>query len=147
MTVAVRLAVFDRSLEKTNRIIGEIMEGLGTASPEEAYMALRATLHALRDRLVVDEAAQLAAQLPLVVKGIFYDGWDPSATPHPTRRAVDLLEEVAGRFYWHPRDAESMVRTVLAVVTQHVSEGEMRQVKSALPKDMRTLFPEETEVS
>ena len=136
-----RLAVFDRSLEKTGVILDEIKEGLGTASAEEAYMALRATLHALRDRLTVNEAVQLGAQLPLVLKGVYYDGWQPAKTPHATRRAEEFLAEVAAQFHWHPRDAESMVRTTLAVVARHVSEGEMLQVKRSLPKDIQTLLP------
>jgi uncharacterized protein (DUF2267 family) len=141
MVNVTRLAVFDRSLEKTGVILDEIREGLGTASAEEAYMALRATLHALRDRLSVNEAVQLGAQLPLVLKGVYYDGWQPAKTPHATRRAEEFLGEVAAHFRWHPRDAESMVRTALAVVARHVSEGEMLQVKHSLPKDIQTLLP------
>ena len=138
---AARLPVFDRSLEKTGVILDEIMQGLDTASVDEAYMALRATLHALRDRLTVNEAVQLGAQLPLVLKGVYYDGWKPAKTPHPTRRAEEFLGEVAAQFHWHPRDADSMVRTALAVIARHVSEGELLQVKRSLPKDIQTLLP------
>jgi uncharacterized protein (DUF2267 family) len=136
-----RLAVFDRSLEKASVILDEIREALGTASVDEAYLALRATLHALRDRLAVNEAVQLAAQLPLVLKGVYYDGWQPAKTPHATHRAEEFLAEVAAPFRWHPRDAESMVRSTLAVIARHVSEGEMLQVKRSLPKDIQTLLP------
>jgi uncharacterized protein (DUF2267 family) len=122
-------------------MLGEIMEGLGTGSTDEAYMALRATLHALRDRLVVTEAVQLGAQLPLVLRGVYYDGWQPEKTPHPIRRAEEFLAEVAAQFQWHPRDAESMVRTTLAVIARHVSGGEMLQVKRSLPKEIQTLLP------
>jgi uncharacterized protein (DUF2267 family) len=89
----------------------------------------------------VNEAVQLGAQLPLVLKGVYYDGWQPAKTPHASRRAEEFLGEVAARFQWHPRDAESMVRTALAVIARHVSEGEMLQVKRSLPKDIQTLLP------
>ena len=135
------LAVFDRSLDKTGIMLEEIMAGLDTASAQEAYMALRATLHALRDRLTVNEAAQLGAQLPLVLRGVYYEGWQPAKTPHPTRHAEDFLAEVAARYYWHPRDADAMVRTALAVIARHVSPGEWLQVKRSLPKDIQTLLP------
>jgi uncharacterized protein (DUF2267 family) len=44
--------VFDRNLHKTHT-----WEALGTEDRHRAYMALRAVLHALRDRLTVEEVA------------------------------------------------------------------------------------------
>lgn len=73
------LRVFDRTLQKTNLWLGDVMAELDTEDRHQAYSALRATLHALRDRLTVDEAAQLAAQLPLLVRGIYYENWRPAA--------------------------------------------------------------------
>ena len=59
------LAVFDTTLQKTNAWLKEVMDELGSSDRHQAYLALRAVLHALRDRLTVEEVAQLGAQLPM----------------------------------------------------------------------------------
>src|SRR5512145_259188 len=94
MTSAAHVEVIDRSVEKANIWLKELAAELGD-DRTAAYRALRAVLHALRDRLTVDEAAQLAAQLPLLVSGIYYDGWDPSRTPAKYAHARELLDRVA----------------------------------------------------
>src|SRR5919204_6184474 len=77
---ATGLDVFDKTLQTTNIWLNEIMDDLGP-DRKIAYRALRAVLHALRDRLTVDEAAQLGAQLPLMIRGLFFDMWHPAGKP------------------------------------------------------------------
>lgn len=64
------LAVFDETLQLSNTWLNELMEGLSWADEQRAYRTLRATLHALRDRLMAHEAVLLGAQLPMLVRGI-----------------------------------------------------------------------------
>ena len=78
MTSTAHLEILDRSVEKANLWITEVAAGLETGDRHEAYRVLRAFLHVLRDRLPVLEAAQLAAQLPLLIRGVFYEGWQPA---------------------------------------------------------------------
>ena len=96
------LAVFDTTVQETNLWLKGIMEGLHTDDRHLAYLALRATLHALRDRLGPENAVQLAAQLPMLVRGLYYEGWRLAAAPdqgadarrlpraHPQRAAARL---------------------------------------------------------
>jgi uncharacterized protein (DUF2267 family) len=72
------LEVFDTTVHKTNSWLHELMEELGWSDRHKAYLALRATLHALRDRLTVQGVAQLGAQLPMLIRGFYYEGWVPS---------------------------------------------------------------------
>src|SRR5690554_5212950 len=88
------LAAFDSSLQKTHEWLNQIMEELGTDSKQKAYLALRAVLHSLRDRLTVDEAAHLGAQLPLIVRGIYYEGWKPAQIFLKLRSLQEFLQHV-----------------------------------------------------
>ena len=89
-----RLDVIDRSIEKTHIWINELSEELATEDDHHAYRVLRAFLQALRDHLSVTEAAALAAQLPIFMRGVFYEGWDPSRTPDHTRDLDSFLQRM-----------------------------------------------------
>ena len=68
--------VFDGTLQKTNVWLNDIMNELDWQEhPYKAYLALRTVLHTLRDRLTIEEAVQLGAQLPMLVRGFYYEGW------------------------------------------------------------------------
>ena len=90
-----RVDIIDRSVEKAHIWVNDVAEELGTEDRQHAYRVLRAFLHALRDHLSVDEAAALAAQLPIFVRGVYYEGWDPSRTPERARDMDSFLTRVA----------------------------------------------------
>src|SRR5688500_4812263 len=93
MTTATHLDVLDRGVEKANVWIDEVAAEL-EGDRREGYRALRAYLHTLRDRLPVQQNAQLAAQLPTLLRGIFWEGWRPSRTPLSYRDPVEFAERV-----------------------------------------------------
>jgi uncharacterized protein (DUF2267 family) len=138
------LDVFDRSIQKTNLLLNELAEELHWDDRHDVHMALRASLHALRDRLPPEEASKLASQLPLVVKGVFYDGWRPGATPVKVRdlqKFLDLVREGIGSSKPNA-NAEHVSRAVYTVLTRHVSEGEWDDVRRSLPAPLRAWMPE-----
>ncbi|MBF8190584.1 DUF2267 domain-containing protein [Nonomuraea sp. K274] len=136
-------APFNRTVDKTNRILREIEEAHGWSAEHrnQSYAALRAVLHALRDRLTVDESAHLAAQLPLLIRGVYYDGWRPSVVPVKADRA-EFLERVAKELAFDfPESEEDLVKMVLRALRKHITDGEWEDVKSSMPRDLASILP------
>lgn len=134
---------FDTTVDKTNRMLREIEEACGWSHERrnQSYGALRAVLHTLRDRLTVQESAQLAAQLPMLVRGMYYDGWDPGAVPKKMKREEFLARVRAEVPYELPGGPEALVHAVLEVLERHTSPGEWRGIRAGLPKDLVSLLP------
>src|SRR3954467_8281361 len=84
----------DATVHKTNQWLRELMELLPTDDKHKAYLAMRAVLHTLRDRLTVAEVAGLGAQLPMLVRGLYYEGWNPSNKPLKERHRQDFLGRI-----------------------------------------------------
>ena len=129
--------LFSKANQQATAWVKDMMTELPTPDPEKALAALRAGLQALRDRLTVDEAAQLAAQLPLLVRGLFYEGWDPSGKPMRLRHKAEFLALISEKY--RPRqDAqpEQIVAALFRVLARHVTGGEISDVVANLPGEL-----------
>jgi uncharacterized protein (DUF2267 family) len=135
------LAIIDRSDEKAHIWLNELADELGSTDRQRAYRVLRAFLHALRDRLSVDETAQLAAQLPIFIRGVFYEGWDPGHTPEHARDVDSFLEQIATEALL-AGETEASFATAAAstVLRHHISAGEHESVVHQLPEHVRELL-------
>jgi uncharacterized protein (DUF2267 family) len=135
------LEVFDETVHKTNIWLKEIAQVLGP-DRHRAYNALRAVLHCLRDRLTVDEAAQLGDQLPMLVRGIYYEAWHPAGKPEKIRTREEFLARVSTHLpKARPINAEDAARAVFQVLEKYVTAGEIEDVVQAMPQEIRTLWP------
>lgn len=136
-------STFETSIEKTNLILKDIEQAYGWTKAErnQSYAALRTVLHLLRDRLPIDESAQFAAQLPVLLRGVYYEGWVPSAVPIKLNREDFLFEVRRGFPYDVEGGIENLVRVVLDALQRHVTEGEWEDVRSSMPKTMRGMMP------
>ena len=139
---ATGLEVFDKTVQTTNSWLKEIMETTGP-DRRRAYHVLTAVLHALRDRLTVDEAAQLGAQLPILVRGLYYDQWHhPSGKPERLRHKEEFLAAVETELDdIGPINPENATRAVFSVLEHHIAPGEIEDVKATLPTHIRELWP------
>jgi uncharacterized protein (DUF2267 family) len=132
------LAAFDTTIEKTNQVLRAIEDAYGWPRHRrpQAYAALRTVLHALRDRLTVEESADLAAQLPMLLRGVYVEGWKPSKVPLKMDRE-EFLERIRREFTY---DVEGTTRRLVRVVVQSlrgfITDGEWEDVTSNLPKDL-----------
>jgi len=132
---------FEHSLQLTNIWLKDLMARLGTDDRHIAYLALRTTLHALRDRLTVEEAAHLGAQLPMLVRGLYYEGWRPAGKPLKEHSREAFVAHIEGEARNPNFEAEPAIRAVLGMLAERVSAGEIKDVKSTLPRPLRELWP------
>jgi uncharacterized protein (DUF2267 family) len=136
------LDVFDKTVQTTNVWLNEVSEQIG---PDRhlAWHVLGVGLRALRDRLPVDDAAHLGAELPLMIRGAYYDQFRPATQPETIRSRDEFLHKVAGGLSdTRPVNPETAMRAVLTVLCRHMPAGQVNKTRDALPKDIRTLWPE-----
>jgi uncharacterized protein (DUF2267 family) len=94
----------------------------------------------LRDRLTVDEVAHLGAQLPMLIRGFYYEGWVPSRTPLKVRRRDQFLALIERQFSDDEIDTDLVARGVLAVLSRRIADGEIEDVRRVLPAEIRELM-------
>jgi uncharacterized protein (DUF2267 family) len=134
------LEVFDRTVQETNVWLGEIADDLGP-DRQVAYRVLRAVLHALRDRLPVEQAAHLSAQLPMLIRGIYYEAYQPAKTPTPIRSRAEFLSAVSDELSdIRPVNAEEACLAVFDCMRRHVSPGQLEKVFWSLPEHVRQVL-------
>ena len=135
--------MFDTTLQKTNQWLGDAAALLDRKDRHTAYAAFRATLHALRDRMTVEEVAQLAAQLPMLMRGFYYEGWDPTGKPLKLRTREEFLARIAHelRDVENGLDPELAARAVFQVLDRRIGPGEVDDLKASLPEKIRELWP------
>jgi uncharacterized protein (DUF2267 family) len=134
-----QLDVLDRTVERANVWINEVAAEL-ESDRCEAYRVLCAFLHTLRDRLPADQNVRLAAQLPLLLRGIYFESWQPNRTPLHYRDPIEFVERVR-REARLVSDTEAWfaVQAVAVVLRRHVSAGEIDDVVRTLPGSLKGL--------
>jgi uncharacterized protein (DUF2267 family) len=138
--------LFRESVRKTNGWIADLAGKLDWDNPSQVFRAMRKTLHLLRDRLPLNEAVQLAAEFPLVLRGAYFEGWKPSKNPDKTLGEKEFLEALNREFRdLENFDAEQVCRCVFGVLRSRITEGEARDVRGALPGGLRSLWDRATD--
>lgn len=136
---ATGLVTIDRAVQTANTWLADVARAFGTDDRRFAYRVLRAWLHTLRDRLPVEATAHFSAQLPELLRGVYYDGWEPSRVPVKYRP-----EEYRQRFADEARisvdDVPAVARTVAAALDNHLSPGHLDTVLGQLPHGLRELI-------
>lgn len=129
----------DASIDKARGWLADIDAGFGTGDRRLAYRVLRAWLHCLRDRLSVEVAAHFAAQLPELLRGVFFEGWNPSRVPQKYDRA-GYVTRFAREARVRDSDVAKAAGIVTAVARRHMSGGVVAQAFERLPADLRELL-------
>ena len=129
------LRIIDEAVQAANLWINEVDARMGWNDKQRSYRVLRAVLHAMRDHLTVNEATDLGAQLPTLIRGIYYEGWNSAKNPARMRHAADFVAAVEPL-----GQVDHVVRAVIDLLDSHVTAGEMKDVREAFTKEIRALF-------
>ncbi|RJQ36953.1 DUF2267 domain-containing protein [Candidatus Microgenomates bacterium] len=132
---------FEATIQKTNELLKEIERKFCWENRRnQSYAALRAVLHTLRNRLTVEEAVQLGAQLPMLIRGMYYEGWNPKHVPVKMDKE-EFLGEIRRQFPLSIEGTtEDLVCVVLQALQKYISFGEAQNLISILPKDIAQMF-------
>jgi uncharacterized protein (DUF2267 family) len=139
------LHVFDSYLTVANTWMAFVVKELEMAPGEHprAVLALRAGLHAIRDRLPAAEAVDLAAQLPTIMRGIYFEGWKVTNDPTRIRDRPALLARVKQELKTDDGlDPTNVLRAVIRLLVKYVSPGKIEDVVATLPAPLAELWDE-----
>ena len=132
---------FTHATQQAQQWVNELAEELDWSQPR-AYRLLRCVLHALRDWLSHEEMTDLSAQLPVLVRGIYFENWKPLETPVWDRTKEDFIARVEDAFSGDMlHDPDTAVRAVFRLLDRHISHGEIVQVRNSMKKSLRDLWP------
>ncbi len=136
------LDTFDKTVHESNLWLKAVMERLDSDDRHRAYATLRAVLHALRDRIGPESAAHLGAQLPMLLRGLFYEGWDPTNKPTKERHEDAFLAHIAREL---PRatadEVEQGTLAVFDVLSKYIDRGAAVKIAGMFPHELRKFWP------
>jgi uncharacterized protein (DUF2267 family) len=135
--------IVGRSVQDFQEWVKAIDQAMGLDDEQKAYAVLRGVLHQLRDRMPVDEATHLGAQLPTLVRGVYYEGFSPAHMPEKQRHEDTFLTRVSERMQRDDVDPEKAARTVFAIIKERIDVGELAHVVHMMPQEVKGLWNDE----
>jgi uncharacterized protein (DUF2267 family) len=136
----VQIDTFDAPVREAHAWLGDVMRETGL-DEQRALAVLRGVLHAIRDEITTRQSGRFASQMPALIRGLFFEGWDPGrpAAEHDVARFI-----VRVRSYARVDDGEldyvSVARNVIRVIDDRMP-APSAQIKRTLPKELRQLWP------
>lgn len=142
MSMQTEVESLNNTFQKTHEWLRELKEIGHYQDTAQAYTAFRAVLHSLRDRLTPEGAVHLGAQLPMLVRGFYYEGWKLSKAPNKERSKEQFLDSIRGSLHnaSNTIDAENSAHVIFHFLEEKISEGEIKHVKAMLPEGIKVLW-------
>lgn len=139
---AIGLESIEHTVQLTHQWINDLDLRLGWENKPRSYRLLRTVLQAVRDWLPLNEAAGFGAQLPELLRGIYYEHWRPAATPVKQRHKADFVARIDSAFKTDPLlFTADAIAAVFELLSEKIAAGETEKVRHALPADLRALWP------
>jgi uncharacterized protein (DUF2267 family) len=136
--------VFDDTIQRTNTWLKDLMQELNWSDRRKTYVVFRCVLHALRDHLSVPDAVYVGEQLPMLIRGAYFEHWDPSGKPLPLRSRDEFFSGLSGslaRDGENTASAETVTRAVFRLLDRKATDGEIADLQAILPPPVIDLWP------
>lgn len=136
------MSTLDNALEKSHIWLNQLQANLNIQKRNEAFRLLKVVLHELRDRLPLNEAAHLGAQLPTLIRGLYYEGFRPRPFNRKDKSLQPFLKAVEKkmpRFY--PKPPSELLRGVFELLNDTISSGEIKDIQACLSEEVRAFWP------
>jgi uncharacterized protein (DUF2267 family) len=127
------IPAFSHAAQQAQQWIKELSEDLNWSDQGRAYRLFKSVLHAVRDWVSAEEATDFSAQMPMLIRGVYFEGWDPLKAPVIYRKRIDFINDPL------VMPAED-VGKVLEFLGRKLPGGEIRQVRQSMPKSLRALW-------
>jgi uncharacterized protein (DUF2267 family) len=135
------LEVLDHTVQLTHEWIDELDKKLGWKDKHRSFRLLRSVLQTLRDCLPLNESADFAAQLPILLRGVYYEQWRPGQTRSHHWTLDSFLQRLHHFFPSDPvEDMADVVSITFDLFSKKISTGEIRDVIACLPREIQQLW-------
>jgi uncharacterized protein (DUF2267 family) len=142
VTATTGLGAFDVSIQNSTTWFEEFMDELGWHDKYKGYLALRAALQSMRDRLPPEKAALIGSELPMVIRGLYYEGWTPAGKPVRPLSRIEYLNALHEYFNNEPSvDPERIVRGMFRLINKSLQENGIRDIERILPGELKEFWP------
>ncbi|MCO4849062.1 MAG: DUF2267 domain-containing protein [Yoonia sp.] len=137
------LESIDHSVHLTHEWINELVGRLDWSSHRSAWRLMRVVMTRIRDHLPTNETAQLSAQLPMLIRGSYFEGWMPKVTPIKERSAASFIGAIDAQMgdASEYRGADDII-CVFDLLNNRITRGEVLDIQACLPEDIRALWPQ-----
>ena len=138
------LDVFDATIQRTNIWLKDLMQELNWSDRRKTYIAFRCVLHAVRDHIELKDAVYVGEQLPMLIRGFYFEHWNPAGKPLSLRSPEEFFSELSGKLAGDSEStasAEAITRAVFRLLERKAAEGEIQDVRLVLPKALSDLWP------
>jgi uncharacterized protein (DUF2267 family) len=140
------LDVFDLTIQRTKSWLKDLMQELNWRDRRKTYLAFRCALHALRDHLPMNDAVFLGEQLPMLLRGAYFEQWNPADKPEKLNSQADFFSTFSiylARDGESTSSAEAVMRAVFRFFERKAAEGEIEDIRTILPPVLADLWPPE----
>ncbi len=138
------LEIFDSTIQRTNSWLKDLMHELNWSDHRKAYLAFRCVLHAVRDHVAAPNAVEIGEQLPMLLRGMYFEGWNPAKQPAPLRSRAEFLSILGGylaRDGENTSDPEIAARAVFRLLDRKATDGEIADLQPFMPPSLTDLWP------
>jgi uncharacterized protein (DUF2267 family) len=137
------ISEFDDALRASEAWVADLKLRLGWQHADRVYLALVATLHALRDHLPTGEAVRLGAALPALLRGFYFEGWHPRSRPVQRLDREAFLARIHEGVHRDPGvDPEAAARAVFALLAERMTGADIEEIKDGGPAQLHGLWPD-----